>query len=101
MGAHRDARGTFARLQALRAGVWTDWSARNVRALRAVEGALTPESRALLQSFAGARPPGDRAGAGAAGGGHPPAVAGRGRGSGGDGGAGLDVRRWTSGRTGR
>jgi len=58
MGAHRDARGTLARLSALRAGVWTDWSARNVRALRAVEGALTPESRALLESFAGARPRG-------------------------------------------
>ena len=42
MGAHRDARGTLARLSALRAGVWTDWSARNVRALRAGRGRCSP-----------------------------------------------------------
>ena len=51
MGAHHDARGALARLNALREGVWSDWAERNCRALRAVEGVLTPEARALLARF--------------------------------------------------
>jgi glycosyltransferase involved in cell wall biosynthesis len=51
MGAHRDARGALARLQALRGGVWNDWADRNCRALAEVEGVLTPEARALLGRF--------------------------------------------------
>ncbi|EYD73958.1 glycosyl transferase, family 2 [Rubellimicrobium mesophilum DSM 19309] len=51
MGAHRDARGALARLQALRGGVWNDWADRNGRALEAAGEVLTPEARALLGRF--------------------------------------------------
>ncbi|SOC08316.1 glycosyl transferase family 2 [Rhodobacter sp. JA431] len=55
IGANRGWRATMMRARALASGRFAAWCACNVMALRQIEPRLTPENRALLNSFDAAR----------------------------------------------
>ncbi|MBZ4022147.1 hypothetical protein CKO11_06705 [Rhodobacter sp. TJ_12] len=55
IGANRGVRATLMRAHALASGRFSEWCACNVAALRAIAPMLTPQNRALLESFAAAR----------------------------------------------